>query len=307
MNNTTIFNSTVKPPPGRPVLSKEQWYERFRSSTQSILDVSLIPIGITGIILNILALIVLKSNRFNLPFYTYLRAYTIAGVFICIVYCTQFTVGAYTVFEFTNSQGSIRFYSYFFQPFLILTNIYGSALDVILSLERVVLLSKKFQWFRRINPRLLCLIILLISFMLANPFWFLLGPHIFSTKLAGGIPFSINYIRPSRFLDKIQSYVTILPYFIDIVPIVFEVTFNVLSIYLIKDYAKKKARIMNNGTSRGDGLTRTNVISRVAPTVDRHRSTSQTQINNNDPSLRMRRMEIKLTILVVFLSLISTM
>jgi hypothetical protein len=305
MNNTTIFNSTVKPPPGRPVLSKEQWYERFRSSTQSILDVSLIPIGITGIILNILALIVLKSNRFNLPFYTYLRAYVIASILICIVNGTQFTVGAYTVFEFTNSQGSVRFYSYFFTPILIISNIYGSALDVILSMERVVLLSKKLEWFRKINPRLLCLIIFLISFLLSTPYWFQLGPNIFPTQLAGGIPFYINYVRPSRFFKKVQSYVTVIPYIIDIVPIVFEVIFNVVSIYLIKDYAKKKARIMNNGTSRGDGLTKTVVMSQVA-TSDRRQTVTRSN-NNDQSSSRVRRMEIKLTILVVFLSLLSTM
>jgi hypothetical protein len=302
MNNTTItvYNSTYRPFPSRPMLSKQDLYKRFRSHTQASLDLSLIPICIVGVVLNAISLIVLRSNRFNLPFYTYLRAYVLASLMICLVNGTQFTIGNYTILEFTNSQISVRFYSYFFQPFLNITNIYGSMLDIILSMERVVLVSKKLQWFRKISPKLLCLILFVVSFMISVPYWFSLSPYILSTQLEGGIPFIINYVRPSRFFVKVRDYIKVLPYIVDIIPIILEVSFNVCSVYLYKNYAKKKVKIMNNGIMIREGTSKSGVPNKNEPT-------NQRTSNNGRLSNRAKKMEIKITILVIFLSVLSTM
>jgi hypothetical protein len=302
MNNTTIQSNTTQKP--IKYLSKNQWFEVYRSFIQQEIDISLIPIGLFGVILNILALIVLhRSDRFNLPFYTYLKAYTSASLFICLINSTQFTAGARTILPFTNSIESARYYSFIFYPFQTIINVYGSFLDIVLSMERVVLLSKKFEWFRKIHPIVLCFIFFMIAFSISSPYFVLLREYSLELNLNKTTTFMFYGARASRYYSDIRDYLFKLPYVVEIFPIVMETGFNILSVYLIREYNKNKIRVIGNGVNRGDVVTRGVAITKpahsipIAPAVPSQRS----------EVIRAKRMEIKLTILVIVLSVLSTM
>jgi hypothetical protein len=300
MNNTTIQSNTTQKPV--QYLSKNQWFEVYRSFIQQEIDVSLIPIGLSSVILNILALIVLhRSDRFNLPFYTYLKAYTSASLFICLINSTQFTAGARTILPFTNSVETARYYSFIFYPFQVIINIYGSFLDIVLSMERVVLLSKKFEWFRKINPKVLCFIFFMIAFSISSPYFVLLRENITELNLNSTTTFMFYGIRVSRYYQGIREYFFKMPYVVEIFPIVMETGFNILSVYLIREYNKNKMRVIGiavgNGVSRRDGTLKHSAMIQPSPVVPSQRS----------EVVRSKRMEIKLTILVIVLSVSSTM
>jgi hypothetical protein len=278
MNNTTKI-------PVIFFLSKEAWFEAFRPLIQQQIDVSLIPICIIGALLNILALIVLRSDKFNLPFYTYLRAYTFASIVICLINGTQFSAGARTLLEFTNSIGTARYYAYIFYPFQVILNIYGSLLDIALSMERVVLLSKRFEWFKKIRPNVLCLIFFAVSFIISTPYAILFRTTSVKVNLNLTETFVIHQVIFSRYIVDIKEYFLKMPYIVDIFPIIMETFFNILSIYLVRQYTKNKMETM--GTNKLDG-TPIGGIHRLEKT-------------------RAKTMEIKLTILVIFLSTLSTM
>jgi hypothetical protein len=73
MNNTTEMNQNIS----ETYYSMEYWFSVFGDVyALDVANIALIPIGLIGAILNSLALIVLRDGSFNLPFYTYLRAYT---------------------------------------------------------------------------------------------------------------------------------------------------------------------------------------------------------------------------------------
>jgi hypothetical protein len=278
MNNTT--NETYH--------SLKYWYSLFGYVyAKNIVNVVLIPIGLTGAVLNILALIVMRANAFNnLPFYTFLKEYTYCSLFICLLNATLFTSGTRYLIKFSNSKGSFEYYSHFFGPLITVTNFYGSFIDVVLSMERIVLLSKKLEWFKKINPKLLCLIFAIISNVIAWPFWILYIPKSFTAMLNETTPFVIHFYNVKEFSGPSSYYFDILRYFIDIFPIVLETTFNIISVCLIKKFAKNKMRITH--TPRTDQIT-------IQPT------------NTNPITVRARRMEVKLTILVIFLSTLSTL
>jgi hypothetical protein len=295
MNNTSTIIGSNSTQGSVQYLSKKEWYNIFRSFIQQEIDISLIPIGLTGVLLNVLALIVLRSDKFNLPFYTYLRAYTSASLFICLINSTQFTAGARTILPFTNSIESARYYSFIFYPFQVIINVYGSFLDIVLSMERVVLLSKKFEWFRKINPKVLCVILFVIAFAMSSPYFILYRENIIKRNLNRTTTFI--FYRPviSRLSLRIKDYYFKMPYVVEIFPIVMETGFNILSVYLIREYNKNKMRII--GIAVGNDTNKEGSLTNGTKSVPSQR----TEV------VRAKKMEIKLTILVIFLSVLSTM
>jgi hypothetical protein len=297
MNNTTELNKNTT----ESYYSLEYWLSVFGSIyALDVANVALIPIGIIGAALNILALLVMRAENFNLPFYTYLRAYTYCSTCICLLNATLFTSGTRYLLKFTNTKGSVQYYSYLFGPLITIINLYGSFIDVVLSMERIVLLSKKMEWFRKIDPKLLCLIFAIIANLLVWPYWTIYKPQQLTVKLNETTPFVIHYFNIKVFRSGILEYLAILLYIMDTFPIVLETAFNIISIFLIKKYTKNKIRVL--GKSRADRVTKTGMTVHTINTI------GKSAPNTNSPSTtRVRRMEVKLTILVIFLSILSTL
>jgi hypothetical protein len=297
MNNTTELNKNAT----ESYYSLEYWLKVFGSIyALDVVNVALIPIGIIGAVLNILALIVMRAENFNLPFYTYLRAYTYCSICICLLNATLFTTGTRYLLKFTNTKGSVQYYSYFFGPLITIINLYGSFIDVVLSMERIVLLSKKLEWFKKIDPKLLCVIFAIITNLFTWPYWTIYEPEQSTVMLNETTPFIIHYANFKSFSSGLIKYLIILPYIIDTFPIVLETAFNIISIFLIKKYTKNKIRVLDK--SRADRVTKT------AVTVHNINTIGRSVPNTNSPSTtRARRMEVKLTILVIFLSILSTL
>jgi hypothetical protein len=292
MNNTTELDKNIT----GLYYSLEFWYSVFGSAyAKNIVNVALIPIGLTGAILNVLALMVVRADTFSSPFYTYLRAYTYCSICICLLNATLFTSGTRYLLEFTNTKRSIQYYCYFFAPLISVINLYGSFIDVVLSMERIVLLSKRIEWFRKIDPKLLCIIFAIISNLIAWPYWTIYKPELKIVMLNETTPYTIHYINAEMFSNSLSIYINVIPYIIDTFPIVLETTFNIISILLIKKYKKNKIRVLaDQSTKSGRNL----------------HSIEKTVVNkcvNNNITMRTRRMEVKLTILVIILSILSTM
>jgi hypothetical protein len=290
MNNTTqIYHSL------------EYWYETLGSTViQEVTYLTIIPIGIIGIILNILALFVLKSKKFNMSFYVYLRAYTISSLFICLFNATQFSTIVKRSLTFTNSKLSMQYFSYVYVPLVATVNIYGSSLDVILSIDRVALLSKRMHWFRSINANKLCSTLAIIFTILCIPYWFIFEPTEMTVYLDEKTPVTLH----SFIIGSNNSFVLFHFYafscVVDIVPIIFETSLNITSIYLIKKYNENRKRMFGKSKSKTENLALT--------CQSKESSTSKQELKKqkeNAVVYKSKKMEIKLTILVIFLSIAS--
>jgi hypothetical protein len=280
--------------------SLNYWYESLGSTLiHEIVYISLVPIGIIGILLNILALFILRSNKFRLSFYTYLRAYTICSVFICFFNATQFSAGVRRSLPFTNSKLSIQYFSYVYIPFFTGINVYGTSLDVVLSIERVALLSNRMHWFRSVNPKKLCFILMIIFSILAIPYWFFFEPMEMEVKLNETTTIRLHYFITHHSTSFLKFYFYVYSCFVDAIPIVVETSLNIISVIMIKKYVKQKLRILV-GSSRSSSRSNQIELGNLLITLRRANE-------SNNFAFRSKQMEIKLTILVIFLSIVSIM
>jgi hypothetical protein len=305
MENKTSNNVTNTTGGGEgPYFSIEFWYKLIGSSiSQEILYVSLIPISTIGVVLNIMALIVMRSSVFNLPFYTYLRGYTICSLFIRLWNVTQFTAGTRTLIKITNSAGSFAYYCFFYVLLLTWTNACGSFFDIVLSMERAVLLSKKLDWFKKLKPKLLSLIFVIASLLIVWPVGTLFRPFYFEVNLNKTTKFKVHLFTLKAVNKVIGEWNGYMPYIIDICPIIIETAFNVLSVYLIKRYTKQKLRIVATNKTIGNTRLATQTMATGAAAA----ATTTAAPSMNQAGERTKRMEVKLTILVIFMSILSTM
>jgi hypothetical protein len=256
---------------------------------QEIVYFCLIPISIIGIMLNILALCILDSHKFTLPFYTYLRAYTVCSIFICLFNSSHFSVGLRRTFEFTNSRLSMIYICYFYIPIITILNVYGTALDVILSIERIVLLSTKMNWYKYMNARRMCILLAVVFSVLTTPYWFFFEPNEVTVYLNGTTLFVLHFYKTRKLDELIKFYFYIFRFFADVIPIFVETTANIFSVYLIKKYIKKRKRM-----------------------VSRRKTEEEMVLTNLSPKKfsigeKSKKVEIKITILVIFLSIVSIM
>jgi hypothetical protein len=277
--------------------SLDYWYKSLGSTViQEIAFIIVIPIGLLGIVLNIFALYVLRSQKFNLPFYVYLRAYTINSLFICLFNATQFGTSVRRYLKFTNSKLLMQYFCYVYIPLIAIINLYGSSLDIILSIDRVAILSKRIHWFRNINSKKLCVNLVMIFTVLCIPYWFIFEPTEMTVYLDKNTPITLHYFVIISTNGFLKFYFYIFSCVVDVIPLISETTLNILSVYLIKMYNKNRRILFKLNTSKTDDLPLTSLSNK--------RNISK-QVSNDVTFDKSKKMEIKLTILVIILSVSS--
>jgi hypothetical protein len=251
---------------------------------QEILSLSMLPTGIIGIFLNILTLLILRSRVFNLSLYVYFRAYTINSLSICFWTGLSFLVNTRSIFDFSNTYNTNWFHIYFTIPILSINYTISSFLDLFMSLERVMLLSNGFQWFKKLKPSIICVVFVLISICLNIPSYFFYKPFMKTTS--SNTKETTVYHSISKNFTDLKLYMNVLSYIIDALPIILQIILSISTLALMKSYVKNKSRV-----------TDMNLIRRNTP--------AHAQTSNDEVRKRARKMEIKLTVLVIILTTLS--
>jgi hypothetical protein len=275
MKNSTIRNVTYYP--------LNHWYSQFASSReQEILALVMLGSGIIGIFLNILTLIVLRSNAFDLKVYTYLRVFVVNSIMLCFWTALSFIFMVKSFFSFANTNGASLFNIYLVIPFLRMNNTFGVFIDILISFERVALFSNRFNWFKKLKPIIPCEISAIISVFVVIPYFFYYKPIQIEIPLNETEVFTMHFFRSKKYITILKEYITVLSYITDILPVILQVLLSIAAIVLIKSYSKNKNRINNMPMKR-----------------------MNTSTSNNETRKRTRKMEIKITIMVIILTTIS--
>jgi hypothetical protein len=283
MNNSTVSIPSVT------YHSAIYWLTKFGSDrAQDIKLLTLLPIGIIGFILNILVLVVLRNKEFELSVYSYIRAYTFNSALICLLISTRFVTKSYTLFKFTNTLVAQLYSSKFYVPVTKFLYLYGSFLDILLTFDRIVLFSNRFQFFKRLKPLLVCIIIAPITLILVIYHFINREIRETSVKLNKTEIFVIYSVKGSKLNDRLANI--IINSIIDLLPIVLEILFNVATIFFLKKYINKKKHII------GD------VQMSSQPSAKFTENANKTKQQN-----RTRKMEIRVTVLILVMSIISIM
>jgi hypothetical protein len=94
------------------------------------------------------------------------------------------------------------------------------------------------------------------------------------------------YYSISKNFTDLKLYMNIFSYIIDAVPIILQIILSISTLALMKSYVKNKSRV-----------TDMNLIRRNTP--------AHAQTSNDEVRKRARKMEIKLTVLVIILTTLS--
>jgi hypothetical protein len=259
-------------------LSEKQWLNMYGSiKSDEFAYVMLLPVCLIGLVLNILTLLIFKRNEFkNMIVYKYLRIYTLNSIAICILLSTRFIGNSRQFFEFTNSYWAVKYFGNIYLPLINTLSFFQSCLDIILSFDRVVLFSNKFVFYKKLKPTLVSLIVLFFCFVLMGYYWFSLTPKQVDLALNETEIFKMHYLTNSKLSNKYALYVSNV--ISDVVTFVVEFIMSAVTIVLLRDYLNKKKVVAN-----------------------------VTNVNNHEleQNVRAKKMEVRITVLVTIMSIIS--
>jgi hypothetical protein len=274
MNDTlnTIRNRTIVPPSLNSLynLTNSKLYREF-------IYLSIIPLGFFGFILNIFTFAVLNNNKslFKLPVYFYVRVYTIKSAFICLIATTLFIGDTRILFKFTNSQWAMKYFAHFYIPITNSLFFYQTCLDCLLTFDRLTCIWDKFKFYNRSKPKKYCIILSVFTLLVTFPYWLAFKYKIIKTK-----QFVVHYMGLS---DVIPKYIFItINLMLDALPLLFELPLNILTIILLRKYLNELAQF------------------EIAP---RHHPDGLLFKEEN----KFKKIEIKVTFIVVIMSLLSLM
>jgi hypothetical protein len=290
MNNIIFKNSTL---PGKNVTyqSLESWLTRIGSSwTQEIIQMTLLPVGLIGFILNMVALVVLNGKDFKMNVYSYIRFYSVSSGAICLITALRFVSKSYRFFSISNTFEAQMYDAIFYVPVSNVFYFYGSCLDIILTVDRIAMFTNKFRWFKELKPKKFCCLLFIFCAIMTTNFWLIRVVTRKNLQLSKNEEYILYFGSQSK-NSKLAAVLTTNVIF-DIIPIIIEVPLSVLTVILLKKYiSKKKVMTTNVETTLANGTE----------------TTFQGQHKVKKENKKTKQMEVRVTVLIISMSFLSFM
>ena len=292
MNSTNNQTSSVF------YLTKDQWLDFFGASflMDSIKVYLFTPLALLGVILNLISFVVFNLKDFrDQPLYSYLRIFTLNSILIEGLQSTVILAKAYKYFDFANTYAALFYYSYLYKPILSTGYFYGTVLDVLITLERISQLNKKFTILKKASPLLLCLISLLFCIIINIPFFMINNFSYLDVKTSPIQFFRLFYYTYSNFANNfVGKVLTYIVYGIrDAITLVAQFVFGIILIVLVKSYSNRRSRLFN--------FTGAPTPDQSSLNSERAKSTA-----NNETRNRVSKIDRKVTLMVLFMCALSS-
>jgi hypothetical protein len=227
--NETTKNETFFP--------LKYWFELFGSAIcQQIIYLTLIPVFLIGSGLNIFTIIILRGNQFKLPVFYYLKVYCAKSAIICLLVSTVFLYDTREILAFTNNKWITIYLSNIYIPFVNLLFCYQATLDILLTFDRLTSFSTRFQFYKGLKPRSVCVILFFVSFIVCIPLWFQFSHNAQEIKLNETTTFTFHYTDISKKIPSSLYYS--INFIIDATAILTQLPLNIWTMILLKGYMK---------------------------------------------------------------------
>lgn len=250
MNSTEIQNFSFN-----PFLTKLQWLEMFSMSwLVDYLYLFLItPFNIAGIVMNLLCFAILRHKKFQKSdeLYSYFRVNIVNSLLINILEFLLLFSHTYVLSDFANIRLVSLFFCYAYSPLSNFAILYGSFLDICISIERISQFTPKIGIIHKIRPSFVYLALFLISVLINVQFIFQFEPIAIDVKLDPVTNYRINFWRLSDYAQTqaglIISYSTYV--LRDVVVLAIEIGMNISMVVLLRKYLDFKNRLQNPSKS----------------------------------------------------------
>ena len=219
----------------------DYWLQYYGSTwTMDCLYVfALTPLSLFSFIMNILALTVLSESSFKSAcLFRYLRLYVLNSSIISLFLATTFVFASYRILDFSNSYESIFYSSYFHGPFLLVFYTFGGLLEICISIERALTFMPKRGLKKIINYKYFWLILIIFSFIINIPVFFLNHPTYDTVQLETGLTKRFYYWGITDFavssagIGIMYALYTIR----DLISLVVKIGLNILTVHLIRKH-----------------------------------------------------------------------
>jgi hypothetical protein len=233
-----------------------------------------------GTIFNIVSLIVFRDKEFDTSLYSYLRVYSLNSMQVCFFGIFLFAANSKRMFPWGNAWWTHAYWLYWYCPVAVTGYVYGTLLDILITLDRISTFNKRVQVFFKYSPRVMALITLGISVIIQFPWYFVFVPASLVVTLDTGHVYEIWYAGQSAFAysNAGQIVLYIIYGFRDITLMLVMIALNFTSVRYIKTYLSKKSQLLMEPTTVSNMNTNPSVnnnsrrltfaASRVAPVND---------------------------------------
>jgi hypothetical protein len=239
----------------------EKIYERIGSFwlPDSVYLFIISPIGLIGGFLNLFSFFILyKITITQTNLYKYLRFYSLNGSILCFIYAIIFISLSPRYYPYFLSYLSRVYRAFIFSG--ILTSLYfiGNLLDVIIALDRLSIFIKVYKPFTKLNPYLMCSIVILLSTFLNLPIYFsyyVKQDEEFFNEIKYNISTFTYSGRTKLFNSMIGNLLTFVQILIrDIMTLLMEIVISSIAFYYLRKFNKTHMEI--NVSSNTNSSTR---------------------------------------------------
>jgi hypothetical protein len=199
-----------------------------------------------GIGFNLMGIRVLFNGEFNsIRLFDYMKVYLINSAIMCALLLPSFTIAKRFVFA-DKIYGS--FYGCFiYGPLINGCYTFSSIIDITITLDRISIFTKKFDFVKKCSLTSICVMSIVCCVLINVPFYFIYYPDSFEVYLNETLLFNIYYMRPTQFAES--KHGSILRYILfllrDVVPVLFLISLNAISIYLFKRYIMHRSKLFS--------------------------------------------------------------
>ena len=290
MNNTTSNNTVFE----NSYYDLDYWLPQFASTwaLDSIYLFIITPLAVFGVILNIFSFIVLSKKDFHKnKIYIYFRCIALNSALMNLVESGIFVCSTYRYFEFSNTIESNIFGIYVYLPISNTCFMFGSCLDILVSLERCSIFVNKLKRLFTYPTRYVCMISLTFCILLTCPFFFIEKVGFYDAPISPNSTYRIWYWSLNSFGESLTGKIiaAVGYFFRGVCFFLVEVSVNMYSIYLFKKFFKNKASLFFSNSGNESRLE-----------INAMASNSNMPTNN-----RVTLMERNATLMVIILCFFS--
>lgn len=306
MNISTISNKLNKH------ATKDQLFEQFGSLwiLDSIYLFVILPLGLVGFILNLLSFYILNHKEFDkVSIYGYFRVITINSTLLCLIQSTLFVSLTYRYFEFANTYEAHFYATMVYIPVSNVFLLYGSLLDICISIERSSIFYVKLKKLSKFNPNNVCLIFLVISILIGLPYFFINCPSYYDAPYFNDSFFRLWYWDITEFGRSLAGQILTYFNFVvrDVVFLFIELGLNIFAIVLFRNYFRNKAKLLGKGNKVSQVPLKSNLDTNSTETPNATAQTSHTSKIRIKPaeSNSFSSQEKNLTIMIIIMCFLS--
>jgi hypothetical protein len=216
--------------------------------------------ALLGFFLNILNLIVLRDSQFfSMPLYDYLRVYSLNGAIILLFTSSiGFCSTSYRLFAQANSKWANVYYIYLYVPVVNTGYFFTSVLDSLITLDRIACFKPQLKEHIKLSPYKASLVAYLVCALVNFPYFFVYKPISRQVPLNASQSFTLWSSGRTDFARSEQgTIVTCVVYALrDVLTMLMEIVLNVISLFYLKQYLKRKSTLLRFQTLTAAGNTR---------------------------------------------------